>query len=146
METKLGQSTAALAAADKRANALRAGFEGLPERLPTDEIKGFPNAAADSMRQDLYQLEIREAELASRFTDEFPALVAVREQIKTAKAPLTKEEQRRTQSTTTVNSVHNQIKLTSADRGCQYRVIERPETCAQQATVGTSRTCSTTQR
>ncbi len=111
VENKLAQSTTALAAALKRTNALRSGFLALPERLPTDEIKGFPNAAADSMRNDLYQLEIREAELASRFTSEFPALVAVREQIKNAKAPLTMEEHRRTQSTTTVNSVHNQVKL-----------------------------------
>ena len=111
-EMKLAQSTAALAAAQKRVHALRAGFVDLPERLPTDEIKGFPNAAADNMRQDLYQLEIREAELASRFTDVFPALVAVREQIQNAKAPITKEEQRRTQSTTTINSIHYQIKLT----------------------------------
>jgi uncharacterized protein involved in exopolysaccharide biosynthesis len=64
------------------------------------------------MRNDLYQLEIKEAELASRFTDEFPALVAVRDEIKNAKTPLSKEEQRRTQSTTTINTVHNQIKLT----------------------------------
>src|SRR4051812_15978410 len=111
-ETKLSHTTTTLAAAQKRVQALRSGFLNLPERLPTDEIKGFPNAAADSMRQDLYQLEIHEAELASRFTDEFPALVAVREQIKNAKTPLTKEEQRRTQSTTTINSIHNQIKLT----------------------------------
>ncbi len=112
VETKLAQSTTALAAAHKSVNALRTGFLSLPERLPTDEIKGFPNIAADNMRKDLYQLEIREAELASRFTDEFPALVAVREQIENAKNPLAKEERRRTQSTTTVNTVHNQIKLT----------------------------------
>jgi polysaccharide biosynthesis protein PslE len=110
-ENRLAQSSAALAASRKRAAAIRQGFEALPERLATDEIKGFPNAAADSMRQDLYHLEIREAELASRFTDDFPALVAVRQQIKNAKAPLTKEEQRRTQSTTTVSTVHNQLKL-----------------------------------
>jgi polysaccharide biosynthesis protein PslE len=111
VENRLAQSTSALAAARKKANTLRTGLEGLPERLTTDEIKGYPNIAADNMRKDLYQLEIREAELASRFTDEFPALVAVREQIKNAKDPLSKEEQRRTQSTTSVNSVHNQIHL-----------------------------------
>ncbi len=83
----------------------------MPERLSTDEINGLPNAAADYMRNDLYQLEVREAELASRFNDEFPALVAVREQIKAAKAPFAKEAQRRTQTTTTVNSVHSQIQL-----------------------------------
>jgi uncharacterized protein involved in exopolysaccharide biosynthesis len=37
--------------------------------------------------------------------------VAVREQIKAAKTPLNKEEQRRTQSTTTVSTVHNQVHL-----------------------------------
>jgi uncharacterized protein involved in exopolysaccharide biosynthesis len=112
VETKLAQSTTALAAAHKRVGALRTGFQSLPERLPTDETKGHPNVAADNMRKDLYELEIREAELASRFTDEFPALVAAREHIENAKAPLAKEEQRRTQSTTTVNSIHNQLKLT----------------------------------
>jgi uncharacterized protein involved in exopolysaccharide biosynthesis len=111
VENRLAQSTAELAAVRKKARSLRSGFEGLPERLPTDEIQGFPNTAADNMRTDLYQLEIREAELASRFTDEFPALVAVREQIKAAKTPLNKEEQRRTQSTTTVSTVHNQVHL-----------------------------------
>jgi uncharacterized protein involved in exopolysaccharide biosynthesis len=112
VETKLGQSAAALAAAQKRVQALREGAADVPERLSTDEIKGFPNVAADYMRQDLYQLEIREAELASRFNDEFPALVAVRAQIKNAKDPLTKEDQPRTQSTTTINTIHNQLKLT----------------------------------
>lgn len=112
VETKLAQTTSALAAAQNNVAELRTGFKLLPERLPTEEIKGFPNPAADSMRLDLYQLEIREAELKSRFTDEFPALVAVREQIRNAKSPLSKEEQRRTQSTTTVNAVHNQVKLT----------------------------------
>src|SRR5262249_49011352 len=52
-----------------------------------------------------------EAELASRFADAFPPLVAVRDQIKNAKEPLSKEDRRRTQSTTTVNSVHSQIHL-----------------------------------
>jgi uncharacterized protein involved in exopolysaccharide biosynthesis len=111
-EMNLAETTTALAAAHKRVDELRKGFLALPERLPTDEVKGFANAAADSMRQELYLLEVREAELSSRFTDDFPGLVAVREQIRNAKAPLSKEEQRRTQSTTTVNSVHSSVKLT----------------------------------
>jgi succinoglycan biosynthesis transport protein ExoP len=111
VESKLAQSTAELAGVREKANALRTGFKSLPERLQSDETHGFPNIAADSMRQDLYLLEIREAELASRFTDVFPALVAVREQIKAAVGPLKKEEQRRTQTTTTVNSVHNQLQV-----------------------------------
>jgi len=109
VENQLAASNAALAAAKKKAESLRAKIANLPERLATEETKGFANAAVDNMRQDLYQLQIREAELASRFTDAFPALVAVREQINAAKQPLSQEEQRRTQSTTTVNTVHDQI-------------------------------------
>jgi uncharacterized protein involved in exopolysaccharide biosynthesis len=111
VENKLAQSRAALAACRERAKALRAGLEGVPQRLATEEIKGFPNGAADNMRNDLYRLELHEAELASRFTDDFPALVAVREQIKAAKTPLAKEDTRRTQSTTTISAVHNQLQL-----------------------------------
>lgn len=131
VENKLAQSTAALAAGRERAKALRGNFEGLPERLHTDETKGYPNAAADSMRQDLYQLELKELELASRFTDEFPALVAVREQISAAKGPLTKEEQRRTQTTTTINSIHNQIHLNLLTEDANIESLE-----AQKRTLG----------
>jgi uncharacterized protein involved in exopolysaccharide biosynthesis len=111
IENKLALSRAALAASRDKVEALRQRVSGLPERLPTAETQGFPNAAADNMRQDLYQLEIREAELATRFGDKFPALAAVRAQIEAAKKPLGKEEPKRTQQTTTVNLVHDQLQL-----------------------------------
>ena len=111
VENRLAQSQASLAASRDKGAALRQKVKGLPERLATDEVQGIPNAAADSMRQDLYQLEIKEAELASRFTDEFPALVAVRAQIEAAKRPLSKEEHRRSQQTTGVNLVHDQLQV-----------------------------------
>jgi uncharacterized protein involved in exopolysaccharide biosynthesis len=111
IENKLALSRAALAASRDKVEALRQKVTGLPERLATDETQGFPNAAADNMRQDLYQLEIREAELATRFGDKFPALAAIRAQIEAAKKPLGKEERKRTQQTTTVNLVHDQLQL-----------------------------------
>jgi uncharacterized protein involved in exopolysaccharide biosynthesis len=111
IENKLALSRAALAASRDKVDALRQRVTGLPQRLATDETQGFPNAAADAMRQDLYQLEIREAELATRFGDKFPALAAVRAQIEAAKKPLGQEERKRTQQTTTVNLVHDQLHL-----------------------------------
>jgi polysaccharide biosynthesis protein PslE len=108
---KLALSRAALAGSRDKVQALRQKVTGLPHRLVRDETQGFPNAAADNMRQDLYQLEIREAELATRFGDTFPALAAVRAQIAAAKKPLGKEERKRTQQTTTVNLVHDQLQI-----------------------------------
>ncbi len=111
IENKLALSQAALAASQDKVTSLREKVGGLPQRLATDETQGFPNAAADSMRQDLYQLEIREAELATRFNDKFPSLAAVRAQIEAAKKPLGTEDRKRTQQTTTVNLVHDQLQL-----------------------------------
>jgi len=111
VENRLASSKANLAAAMKKSEALRTIVHAIPERLPSEETNGFPNLAADNMRTDLYQLEIREAELASRFSDQFPSLVAVRDQIKAARSPLRLEEKRRTQSTTTINTIHNQTQL-----------------------------------
>jgi polysaccharide biosynthesis protein PslE len=111
IENKLALSRAALAASRDKVEILRQKVTALPERLATDETQGFPNAAADNMRQDLYQLEIREAELSTRFGDTFPALAAVRAQIEAAKKPLGNEERKRTQHTTTVNLVHDQLQL-----------------------------------
>jgi len=110
-ETRLAQTYAALAASREKVAALQQRVKALPEPLATDETKGLPNAAADSMRHELYQLEIREAELASRFNDEFPALVAVRAQIAAAKKPLSKEEPRRAQQTTSLNLVRDQLNV-----------------------------------
>lgn len=111
VENKLAQLRASLAASHDKVGSLRQKVERLPARLVTDDIQGFPNAAADTMRQDLYHLEIREAELSSRFNNDFPALVAVRAQIETAKKPLNREEHRRSQQTTGVNLVHDQLQV-----------------------------------
>jgi uncharacterized protein involved in exopolysaccharide biosynthesis len=110
-ETRLAQTRAGLAASREKVEALKQKVKGLPERLATDETKGLPNPAADGMRHELYQLEIREAELASRFNNEFPALVAVRAQIEAAKKPLSNEEHRRSQQTTGVNLVRDQLQV-----------------------------------
>lgn len=111
VETRLAQTQSALAASRDKVVSLREKVKGLPERLATDQINGLPTSAADSMRSELYQLEVKEAELSSRFQDGFPALVAVRAQIAAAKKPLHDEEYRRTQQTTGVNQVHAQLQV-----------------------------------
>jgi uncharacterized protein involved in exopolysaccharide biosynthesis len=108
-ETKLAQSQAAVAASRQKTESLHQKLETLPEKLVIAEINGVPSSAADTMRQELYLLEVREAELASRFKDGYPALVAVRAQIEAAKQPLAGEEHRRSQETTGINSVRDQL-------------------------------------
>jgi len=111
VESRQAQTQSALAASRDKVVSLRERVKALPERLATDQIQGLPNSAADSMRSELYALEVKEAELSSRFQDSFPALVAVRAQLAAAKKPLANEEYRRTQKTTGVNQVRDQLQV-----------------------------------
>ncbi len=109
VETDLLRAEPMLAASQERATVLRKSLDALPERLMTAEVAGNPNAAADQMRSQLYTLEAREAELASKFEESFPTLIAVRKQIASLKEILAEQNPQRTQSTTAVNPIHQSL-------------------------------------
>ena len=78
-DLKTSESTAAAASAE---------IKDIDERLksisPTQVLgaaAGYPNLAADGMRQQLYALQLKEKDLTSRVTDEHPELKFVRQQI-----------------------------------------------------------------
>ncbi len=75
--------------------AAKAEIKDLTDRLskmsPTQVLgsaAGYPNFAADGMRQQLYTLQLKEKDLASRVTDEHVELKFVRDQIASAKKVL----------------------------------------------------------
>ncbi len=72
---------------------------------------GFPNIAADGMRQQLYGLQLKEKDLASRVTDEHVELKFVREQIASSKKVLDSLEPSRTQTTVGPNRTYEELRL-----------------------------------
>jgi uncharacterized protein involved in exopolysaccharide biosynthesis len=111
IETKVASTEAELTAAQAKAARLGESVALLPERLTTEETTGFPNVAADNMRQQLYQLEISERELRSKYTDEHPQVVAIRQQLSDAREILAEQIPDRAQSTSTVNPTRQQLEL-----------------------------------
>ena len=71
---------------------LKDQLKSLPENQVTEQTVGMSNEAADGMRQQLYALQIREQELATKFTDDHPQLEQVRRQIAEAKTVLEREQ------------------------------------------------------
>ncbi|MCC7086834.1 MAG: hypothetical protein IT427_17690 [Pirellulales bacterium] len=102
---------ASLASTEAEVQKLRGQLRTLPLREITEEIAGYANEAADGMRQQLYALEVREKDLAARFTDDHPQLIQVREQIAKAKNVLSEEEPNRTQTKTAQSKPHEEVKL-----------------------------------
>lgn len=92
-----------LTAAVARQQALEATLAQLPAVMLSEEVSGLPNAAADSMRSQLYALEIRERELQSTLKDNHPKLVAIRRQIEESREVLTGLPEQRQQKTHRLN-------------------------------------------
>lgn len=110
MQRELEETESAAAASSARVKALKASLAGLPGTIQKDETTGFANSAADGMRKQVYDLELKEQELLSTFTVDSIPVQEVRRQIKEGKALLSSAEQQK-QVTTGLNENHQKIQL-----------------------------------
>ena len=83
--------------------------------LPRTEVKevttGIGDFGTDGMRQQLYILQLREQELAAKYTEAHPVMEGVRRQVAAAKEILSREEPTRRQVTTEPDVAHQQQDL-----------------------------------
>ena len=105
------QIDAELASAEAEMKRLQEQLASLPETQVTEETVGLPNEAADQMRNQLYTLQMKEQDLATKFTDDHPQLQQVRQQIADAQVVLDKEQPAHTQTKTGVSKPHEEVKL-----------------------------------
>lgn len=116
LEEKIGHIDRELLNAQTRLTAVESGVEKLkqqiasqPERLNSQETNGFPNMAADSMRSELYRLQIRERELLAKYQDTHPLVVALRAQVREAKAIVDSQPEERVQVTSAINPIRQSL-------------------------------------
>jgi uncharacterized protein involved in exopolysaccharide biosynthesis/Mrp family chromosome partitioning ATPase len=111
LQQEIEQTEAAMAASGARTKALKKSLAKLPKVQVTEKTTGYTNYAADGMRQRLYDLQLREQDLLSRYKPESPKVMEVRRQIAEAQAVLNREEATRTQTTSGLNAAHEKIEL-----------------------------------
>lgn len=109
VQTALLRAQPALSAAEHRVTVLREALKHVPEKITLNEVAGFPNVAADTMRSQLYELEKREAELASTFVKDYPLLESTRRQVKALAGIHSEQQPQRTQFTTGANPLRQQV-------------------------------------
>jgi uncharacterized protein involved in exopolysaccharide biosynthesis len=108
-ESESTQSAIAISRA--KVQALKGKFAGMSPTLVTQETRGTSNQGADLMRARLYELQLREQELLSKYTPTSTPVQEVRRQIEEAKALLAKEEPTRTQVTMGINTAYQELNL-----------------------------------
>ncbi|MEM9352748.1 MAG: GumC family protein [Planctomycetota bacterium] len=106
------QSAETLLAANRaRIDALERLIAGLPKRVEAQQVAGMPNVAGDSMRQLLFELQIEEKELLSKYTSDHPSVVAVRDQVANAEKILETQAASRVYNTTAANPALRELEL-----------------------------------
>ncbi len=110
MKSGLENTESTAAASKARVNALTATLARLPGTVRKDETTGFANSAADSMRKQVYDLEIKEQKLLSTFTENSIPVLEIRRQIEKGKGLLSKAQQQN-QVTTGINENYQKIQL-----------------------------------
>jgi capsular exopolysaccharide synthesis family protein len=111
LEREIEHADSELASSKAKVEALRETLANLPETLLLQETTGYTNYGADQMRDRLYELQLKEQDLLSKYTEESRPVREVRREIAEAQAVLDKEEQTRTQVTQGLNTAHQQIQL-----------------------------------
>ena len=111
LQDELLQAEGSIAASEATTRLLRDKLVGLPRTHVSAVTKGFPNMAADSMRGQLYTLQLKAKELSAKYPERHPEVRQVSEQLTAARALLAREETGREQVTTGPNRMYEEAQL-----------------------------------
>ncbi len=111
VESELVSNDNAMASATSELQSLEEQMAQAPQTIRSEVVTGITRAAGDSMRQSLYELEVRYNELASKLNDSHPKLIALKEQLRNAERIATAEQGELPQTKTAANPVYQELLL-----------------------------------
>lgn len=130
LENQLQSITMAAYQAETERNALNAELQDLrrqigvlPERLIASK-KSVPNQGADLMREQLYSLQVRQADLKARYSDSHPLVIAISQQIEEAEKVVDEQSNVREETTDDVNPIHRELTLAAKQKQSQLASLE----------------------
>jgi uncharacterized protein involved in exopolysaccharide biosynthesis len=135
LETRLGsieqvrnEAIQLSAASVARIEALTASTAAMPERLHTS-TRTAPNSGADSLRSQLYGLQVKLMDLEAKYSAEHPQVVSTRAQVAEAKELVAAESPERQETVDSLNENHRALSLDLAQAeselaGIQARLAE----------------------
>jgi len=105
---------------------MKAEIDSLPEPLLRQMVGGTPNDGLATMRQQLFELRVREQEVLSKFTPMHPIAISIREQVREVEEALKREEPDRQQliSALSAQEVANRASLAVQKEKLQTQLAE----------------------
>ena len=111
LESELATALGELSGERQKLLELTNSLETLPQTEVTSQVEGVGDSGTDGMRQQFYALQLREEEMASKYTDSHPALIEVRRQRAAAADILEKNDLTRGQIVRSVSPARQQVQL-----------------------------------
>jgi capsular exopolysaccharide synthesis family protein len=111
LEQEISSADAGFASSKAKVEALQKALNIVPEVMVTQETTGYPNYAADTMREEIFKLQLEELKMLTNFTEESRMAEAVHQEVVEAQSLLDMEEPVRTQVTRGLSTAHEQLKL-----------------------------------
>lgn len=124
LRQELEQTEAAKAASRAKLENQRELMAKLPETIVTEKTSGLPNPAADKMRERLFELQLKEQDLTSKFTENSLPVQEIRRQISEARALLLKEERTRTETKQGLNTTYQQLQMSLVNEEANMSSLE----------------------
>ncbi len=121
-----------LAYADAEIADLTRAIGSLQPELVTNRVNGFANEAKDLMREKLYELEIEESKLRSRYSENHPLLEQIQRQRKEAETILKDVPDERTQTTAALNPNQRKLELDLLQAQSRKAALQARQVAVQQ--------------
>jgi len=111
MNAMVNDAAGRVSASKAQIEVLEKAVANQSERIEMHRITGVTNWAADDYKKRLADLRLQEADLASRYTEDYRPLVELREKIAQVEASLSEEGDTHTEVTTGINDSRKQLEL-----------------------------------
>jgi polysaccharide biosynthesis protein PslE len=119
LESELASTERLLSGNNAEIAVLEKQLASLPAVVRLQQTDGNPHTATDSMRDQLFTLELREKQLAAELTDEHFRLKQVREQLVEARRIFDLQENRRQETTEGRNPAYEQVQTSLLKLGAE---------------------------
>jgi len=124
LERMIAETGADRSAARAKIASMKQTLQDLPETLVTQETSGHQSSAVGAMRAKLYDLQLREQDLLSRYKDTSEPVVEIRRQIAEAENLLKTESKNLTEVTRGLSAAHQQVKSALLSEGATLSALD----------------------
>ncbi|MFG0255043.1 MAG: GumC family protein, partial [Rhodopirellula sp. JB053] len=128
IEEDLVQTESEMVSAESEVQRLTSQIATTPNTIESEVVRGIPKKTGSTMRQSLYDLEVRYNELAAKYKEDHPKLRALREQLNASSRIANSERGDQPQTKEAINPIRQSLELSHRQTLTRLAGLESKQT------------------